>query len=72
MIQDGYKDEDYISDEDEDWWDKSPRTPHPSEDWDVETDYPPFYIPIRRTITVEYLGVRCPSCGCSLQRSSSM
>ena len=41
-----------FSDEEEDWG-NSPPTPHPSADWDAETDNPPFYIPIRRTITVE-------------------
>ena len=40
-----------------------PPTPHPSKDWDVETDDPPFYIHIRMTITVEQCGVRCPTCG---------
>ena len=42
-----------ISDEEEDWGDNSPPTPHPSEDT----------IPVRRTITVEQWGVRCPACG---------
>ena len=31
-------------------------TPLPSEDWDVETDNPLFYIPIRWIITVEQWG----------------
>ena len=52
-----------ISDEEEDWGDNSPPKPHPSEDWDAEANYMPFYIPVRRTITVEQLGVRCPACG---------
>ena len=52
-----------ISDEEEDWGDNSPPTPHPSEDWDAEADDMPFYIPVRRTITVEQWGVRCPACG---------
>ena len=43
--------------------DNSPPTPHPSEDWDAEADDMPFYIPVRRTITVEQWGVRCPACG---------
>ena len=51
-----------ISDEEEDWGDNSPPTPHPSEDWDAEADDMPFYIPVRRTITVEQWGVRCPAC----------
>ena len=42
-----------ISDEKEDWGDNSSPTPHTSEDWDAEADRPPFYIPLRRTITVE-------------------
>ena len=46
-----------ISDEEEDWGDNSPSTPH------LETDNPPFYIPIRRTIAVEQWDVRCPACG---------
>ena len=52
-----------ISDEEEDWGDSSPPTPHPSEDWDAEADDMPFYIPVRRTITVEQWGVPCPACG---------
>ena len=52
-----------ISDEEEDWGDNSPPTPHVSEDWDAEADDMPFYIPVRRTITVEQWGVRCPACG---------
>ena len=52
-----------ISDEEEDWGDNSPPTPQPSEDWDAEADDMPFYIPVRRTITVEQWGVRCPACG---------
>ena len=52
-----------ISDEEEDWGDSSPPTPHVSEDWDAEADDMPFYIPVRRTITVEQWGVRCPACG---------
>ena len=52
-----------ISDEEEDWGDNSPPTPHPSEDWDAEADDMPFYIPVRRTITVEQWGVRCPAYG---------
>ena len=52
-----------ISDEEEDWGDNSPPTPHVSEDWDAEADDMPFYIPVRRTITVEQRGVRCPACG---------
>ena len=52
-----------ISDEEEDWGDNSSPTPHPSEDWDAEADHPPFYIPVRRTITVEQWAVRCPACG---------
>ena len=47
-----------ISDEEEDWGDNSSPTPHPSEDWDAEADHPPFYIPARRTITVEQWAVR--------------
>ena len=41
----------------------SSSTPHPSEDWDAEADHPLFYIPVRRTITVEQWTVRCPACG---------
>ena len=52
-----------ISDEEEDWGDNSSPTPQPSEDRDVEADHPPFYIPVRRTITVEQWAVRCPACG---------
>ena len=52
-----------ISDEEEDWGDNSPPTPHVSEDWDAEADDMPFYIPVRRTITVKQWGVRCPACG---------
>ena len=48
-----------ISDEEEDWGDNSSPTPHPSEDWDAEADHPPFYIPVRRTITVEQWAVPC-------------
>ena len=51
-----------ISDEEEDWGDNSSPTPHLSEDWDAEADHPPFYIPVRRTITVEQWDVRCPAC----------
>ena len=50
-----------IIDEEEDWGDNSPPTPHPSEDWDAEADDMPFYIPVRRTITVEQWGMRCPA-----------
>ena len=39
-----------ISDEEEDWGDNSPPTPHPSEDWDAEADDMPFYIPVRRKL----------------------
>ena len=49
---------DTISDEEEDLGDNYPPTHHPSEEWDVETDSPPFYIPVRRTFTVEQWGVR--------------
>ena len=52
-----------ISDKEEDWGDNSPPTPHPSEDWDAEADDIPFYIPVRKTITVEQWGLRCPACG---------
>ena len=52
-----------ISDEEEDWGYNSSPTPHPSEDWDAEADHLPFYIPVRRTITVEQWAVRCPACG---------
>ena len=52
-----------ISDEEEDWGDNSSPTPQPSEDWDAEADHPPFYIPVKRTITVEQWAVRCPACG---------
>ena len=52
-----------ISDEEEDWRDNSPPTPHPSEDWDAEADDMPFFIPVRRTITVEQRGMGCPACG---------
>ena len=52
-----------ISDEEEDWKDNSPPTPHPSEDWDMGADNPPFYVPVRRTITVEQWAVQCPACG---------
>ena len=52
-----------ISDKEENWGDNSPPTPHPSEDWDAEADDMPFYIPVRRTITVEQWGVWCPACG---------
>ena len=52
-----------ISDEEEDWGDNPTPTPHASEDWDAEADYMPFYIPLRRTITVEQWGMRCPACG---------
>ena len=41
------------------WGDKSPPTPLPSEDWDVKTDNPLFYIPIKWIITVE----QCPGGG---------
>ena len=52
-----------ISDEEEDWGDNSPPIPHPSADWDAEADDMPFYIPVRRTITVEQWGMRCHACG---------
>ena len=52
-----------ISYKEEDWGDNSPPTPQPSEDWDVEADDMPFYIPVRRTITVEQWEMRCPACG---------
>ena len=48
-----------ISNEEEDWGDNSSPTPDPS----AEADHPPFYIPVRRTITVEHRAVRCPACG---------
>ena len=38
--------------------DNSPPIPHVSEDWDAEADDMPFYIPVRRTITVEQWGVQ--------------
>ena len=47
----------------EDAGDNSPPIPHPLVDWDVEADDMPFYIPVRRTITVEECGMRCPACG---------
>ena len=52
-----------ISDEEEDLGDNSPPTTRPSEDWDAEADDMPFYIPVRRTITVEQWGIQCPACG---------
>ena len=52
-----------ISDEEEDSGDNSSSTPNPSEDRDAEADHPHFYIPVRRTITVEQWAVRCPACG---------
>ena len=52
-----------FSDEEENWGDNTPPTPHPSEDWDEEADDMPFYIPVRRKIRVEQWGMRCPACG---------
>ena len=49
-----------ISEEEEDWGDNSPPTPHPSEDWDAEADHPPFYIPVRRTVVAAPVDAPAP------------